>query len=183
MANRDLAEKLVAMLPAGLTGLFNPWRDHYLDDTALNTPDAKLERIACSLGWRRRLCPSHAGACMLIRNGLTTVRRVHRRTLWMDRCPNRVALIYREKRLSIAVPLGSAGCVSWARAGGGLVQTYHFIADESVARGELVEVLQLYGGGSRQFSILYPQNRHLSARVRAFVDYLRAASGGRNDLQ
>ena len=75
------------------------------------------------------------------------------------------------------------GCISWARAGGGLVQTYHFIADESVARGELVEVLQLYGGGSRQFSILYPQNRHLSARVRAFVDYLRAASGGRNDLQ
>ncbi len=75
------------------------------------------------------------------------------------------------------------GCISWARAGGGLVQTYHFIADESVARGELVKVLQLYGGGSRQFSILYPQNRHLSARVRAFVDYLRAASGGRNDLQ
>lgn len=54
---------------------------------------------------------------MLIRNGLTTVRRVHRRTLWMDRCPNRVALIYREKRLSIAVPLGSVGYQGCARSG------------------------------------------------------------------
>lgn len=68
------------------------------------------------------------------------------------------------------------GCVTLARAGGGLVQTYRFIADEAVARGELVEVLQRYGGRSRQFSILYPQNRHLSARVRAFVDFLRASN-------
>ena len=64
------------------------------------------------------------------------------------------------------------GCVDWARAGGGLFQTYHYIADESVRRGELVEVLQAHAGRSRRFSILYPQNRHLSARVRAFVDFL-----------
>ncbi|MFT3849154.1 MAG: LysR family transcriptional regulator [Propionivibrio sp.] len=75
------------------------------------------------------------------------------------------------------------GCVSWARAGGGLAQTYHFIADEAVARGELVEVLQRYGGRSRQFSILYPQNRHLSARVRAFVDFLGTVGGDRADPQ
>ena len=64
------------------------------------------------------------------------------------------------------------GAVTWARAGGGLFQTYHFIAQEFVARGELVEVLQPFGGRSRPFSVLYPQNRHLSARVRAFVDFL-----------
>jgi DNA-binding transcriptional LysR family regulator len=64
------------------------------------------------------------------------------------------------------------GCVSWGNAGGGLFQTYHFIAEAAVARGELVEVLQTYGGRSRQFSLTYPQNRHLSARVRAFVDFM-----------
>ncbi|WP_137009972.1 LysR family transcriptional regulator [Aquitalea aquatilis] len=64
------------------------------------------------------------------------------------------------------------GCISWGNAGGGLFQTYHFIAGPAVARGELVEVLQSYGGRSRQFSVTYPQNRHLSARVRAFIDFM-----------
>lgn len=66
------------------------------------------------------------------------------------------------------------GCINWCRAGGGLAQIYHFIAAPLVERGELVEVLQAHGGRSRQFSILYPQNRHLSARVRAFVDFILA---------
>lgn len=56
----------------------------------------------------------------------------------------------------------ASGCISWGSAGGGLFQTYHFIAAAAVARGELVEVLQAYGGRSR----------HLSARVRAFVDFM-----------
>jgi DNA-binding transcriptional LysR family regulator len=66
------------------------------------------------------------------------------------------------------------GCISWCAAGGGLFQIYHFIAEPAVGRGELVEVLQDYGGRSRPFSIIYPQNRHLSARVRAFVDFMLA---------
>jgi DNA-binding transcriptional LysR family regulator len=32
-----------------------------------------------------------------------------------------------------------------------------------------------HGGRSRPFHVLYPQNRHLSARVRAFVQYLAEA--------
>ncbi|MEC5398672.1 LysR family transcriptional regulator [Uliginosibacterium sp. H1] len=67
------------------------------------------------------------------------------------------------------------GCVSFARAGGGLVQIYHFVVAEQLARGELVEVLKPYAGRSRPFSILYPHNRHLSARVRAFVDFMLQA--------
>ena len=67
------------------------------------------------------------------------------------------------------------GCITWAAAGGGLAQMYHFIADQAVQRGELVEVLQTYGGRTRPFSVIYPQNRHLSARVRAFVDFIRDA--------
>jgi DNA-binding transcriptional LysR family regulator len=67
------------------------------------------------------------------------------------------------------------GCVAWVNAGGGLYQTYRFAAATAVARGDLVEVLQARGGRTRPFSILYPQNRHLSAKVRAFVDFLRTS--------
>ena len=67
------------------------------------------------------------------------------------------------------------GCVAWVNAGGGIYQTYRFAAMGSVKRGDLVEVLEANGGRSRPFSILYPQNRHLSAKVRAFVDFLRSA--------
>lgn len=67
--------------------------------------------------------------------------------------------------------------VGWAIAGGGLFQIYHFVAREAVKAGQLIEVMQGAGGRSRSFHVLYPQNRHLSARVRAFVDYLAKAVG------
>lgn len=67
------------------------------------------------------------------------------------------------------------GAINWTKAGGGLFQIYHFIAQEAVDRGELIEVLRDAGGRVRPFSILYPQNRHLSARVRAFVDFITQA--------
>ena len=66
------------------------------------------------------------------------------------------------------------GCVAWLNAGGGLYQTYHFAAAAAVKRGDLVEVLHAHAGRSRPFSILYPQNRHLSAKVRALIDFLRS---------
>jgi DNA-binding transcriptional LysR family regulator len=73
---------------------------------------------------------------------------------------------------SIHVQDDVLGCFSYARAGGGLVQIYHFIAQEALRTGELVEVLKPYNQRTRAFSILYPQNRHLSARVRALVEFL-----------
>lgn len=65
------------------------------------------------------------------------------------------------------------GCVAWVNAGGGIYQTYRFATTAAVACGDLVEILKHHGGRSKPFSILYPQNRHLSAKVRAFVDFLR----------
>lgn len=65
--------------------------------------------------------------------------------------------------------------VGWAIAGGGLFQIYHFVAMEAVRNGQLVEVLHGAGGRSRSFHVLYPQNRHLSARVRVLADYLAEA--------
>ncbi len=73
--------------------------------------------------------------------------------------------------------------VGWAIAGGGLFQIYHFVAREATKAGQLIEVLQDAGGRSRSFHVLYPQNRHLSARVRAFVDYLAKAVGAATAAQ
>jgi len=66
------------------------------------------------------------------------------------------------------------GCLSFALGGGGLVQFYHFIAQSHVDSGALVEVMHHVSGRSRPFSILYPHNRHLSAKVHAFVRFMLA---------
>lgn len=73
-----------------------------------------------------------------------------------------------------------SGCISWGLAGGGIFQTYRFIAEESVNHGRLVEVLSDYSGRTRRFSLIYPQNRHLSSRVRAFVDFMRETLAGQD---
>jgi DNA-binding transcriptional LysR family regulator len=67
------------------------------------------------------------------------------------------------------------GCINYARHGGGLFQTYDFITSQDVKAGALVEVMKRYRGRSRPFSIIYPQNRHLSPRVRVFVDFVLEA--------
>jgi DNA-binding transcriptional LysR family regulator len=64
------------------------------------------------------------------------------------------------------------GIVTLARAGAGLVQTYRFIVEQDLARGDLVELLPQHAGASRPFILLYPHARHLSLRVRTFVDFL-----------
>jgi DNA-binding transcriptional LysR family regulator len=64
------------------------------------------------------------------------------------------------------------GGVTLAKAGAGLFQTYKFIVEKELADGSLVEVLQLFGGRSRPYSLLYPHGRLLPSRVRAFVDFM-----------
>lgn len=54
MPNLTLAKRLVATLPQGVQGLFNPWKDHCAEDTAVNSPDAKLERLAAHLDCKPR---------------------------------------------------------------------------------------------------------------------------------
>jgi DNA-binding transcriptional LysR family regulator len=64
------------------------------------------------------------------------------------------------------------GGVTLARAGAGLFQTYRFVVERDLREGSLVEVLPAFGGTSRPFVLLYPHGRHLSLRVRSFVDFL-----------
>ena len=49
LSKHALACKLVETLPSGLSGLFNPWRDHCPHDAAGNGPEQKLARLALHL--------------------------------------------------------------------------------------------------------------------------------------
>jgi DNA-binding transcriptional LysR family regulator len=64
------------------------------------------------------------------------------------------------------------GGVTLCLASAGIFQTYRFIVGQHLANGDLREVLTDYGGRSRPFNLLYPHRRHLSLRVRTFVDFL-----------
>jgi DNA-binding transcriptional LysR family regulator len=64
------------------------------------------------------------------------------------------------------------GAVTLAAHGGGIFQTYRFVADADLKSGRLVELLPRYGGRSRPFCLIYPHGRHVALRVRAFVDFL-----------
>lgn len=62
--------------------------------------------------------------------------------------------------------------VSLAGAGAGLAQISRHMAETELERGELVEVLQDFGGRTRAFSLLYPADRHMPQRVRVVVAFL-----------
>lgn len=64
------------------------------------------------------------------------------------------------------------GGVTLAKHDAGLFQTYKFVVEKELQSGELVQVLTPYQGRSRPFTLLYPHNRHIPLRLRAFIDFL-----------
>jgi DNA-binding transcriptional LysR family regulator len=63
-----------------------------------------------------------------------------------------------------------------ARTGAGLFQTYRFLAERAVARGELVEVLEAHAGRTRRFSLVHPKHPPLTRAARVVVDAALAAA-------
>lgn len=59
-----------------------------------------------------------------------------------------------------------------ALAGLGVVRLPRFIAGPHLASGALEAVLQAFAPSPASIFAVYPHNRHLSAKVRAFVDFL-----------
>jgi DNA-binding transcriptional LysR family regulator len=58
--------------------------------------------------------------------------------------------------------------------GTGLIFQPHFIVDEDVRAGRLVQVLGDYASEELGIYAVYPSRKHLSAKVRTFVDFLVA---------
>ena len=63
-------------------------------------------------------------------------------------------------------------CLVAALAGAGIVQLPTFMVQDYIASGELVIVLGTYLSENLPLYALYPQNRHLSSKVRAFIDWV-----------
>ncbi len=55
MANLELATRLIETLPVGRSLMFNPWRESCTHDRPINTPAAKLARLAEHLDCNARL--------------------------------------------------------------------------------------------------------------------------------
>jgi DNA-binding transcriptional LysR family regulator len=75
---------------------------------------------------------------------------------------------------------GPESYIAAVRLGLGLNQMPLFHADEDVKNGTLVPVLTDYPPPPAPVSLLYPPNRQLSPRVRAFLDWAQAEFAKRN---
>lgn len=79
--------------------------------------------------------------------------------------------------LEIAVPhyLGvneSNGHLAAALAGLGIIQTFGYAARAHLQAGTVVEVLRDWRPKAYPFHVVYPQNRHLTHRLRVFIAWL-----------
>lgn len=63
-------------------------------------------------------------------------------------------------------------CLAAALAGAGIAQLPTFMVQDHIASGELIIVLGTYLSENLPIYALYPQNRHLSSKVRAFIDWV-----------
>jgi len=59
-----------------------------------------------------------------------------------------------------------------ALAGLGIIQTFRYAANAALADGSLVEILPKWRLSPYPFHVVYPQNRHVTRRLRVFIDWL-----------
>ncbi|NMG67897.1 LysR family transcriptional regulator [Azoarcus indigens] len=79
----------------------------------------------------------------------------------------------REYRLKHHVAVSDADAyTTCALQGCGLIQVPRFRVEPHLQTGALVEILQPWQGPPLPISVLYPSQRHLSPRVKAFVDWV-----------
>jgi len=76
---------------------------------------------------------------------------------------------------------GAETSAAAARLGLGLAQAPRYRFADDLASGALVEVLADFPPTPTPVSVLYPSNRQLSPRVRAFVDWLVETIGPQFD--
>jgi DNA-binding transcriptional LysR family regulator len=80
-------------------------------------------------------------------------------------------LRFRDVRSRVVVNNAEA-YIACCLAGLGLIQIPAYDVRECIARNELVEVLPEFTAATMPLSIVYPHRRHLSSRLRVFVDWL-----------
>jgi len=68
---------------------------------------------------------------------------------------------------------GAAMCDA-AADGCGIAQLHNYYLDSEIARGRLIPILEKFYPKADPISLVYPQTRHLTPNVRAFVDFMVA---------
>ena len=87
---------------------------------------------------------------------------------------------HQEVEMKGTVAVNEAGAyLDCGLKGFGLIQTPRYMALPHLQSGELIEVLPQWKPGAVPMSILYPQSRQLSPKVRAFADCGRASPAAR----
>jgi len=86
------------------------------------------------------------------------------------------------KTVEVALPSrvlvsGADANAEAARLGLGIAQAPRYRFKKDLAAGTLVEILAEFAPPPVPLSILYPSNRHLSPRIRVFIDWLVATLG------
>ena len=76
-------------------------------------------------------------------------------------------------RYGVAVNDGGA-LLEAGLAGLGIMRLPRFMADPLLSSGELVAVLEDWKFESTSLFVAYPPNRHVSARLRVFIDWVAA---------
>ncbi|TRW49933.1 LysR family transcriptional regulator [Aliidiomarina halalkaliphila] len=95
---------------------------------------------------------------------------------WRLQCPERGLVQFR--------PQGRIHCNSGpfllqaALSGMGLVQLPDYYVDDALSTGKLIAVLPNYQLPNEGIWAVYPENRHLSAKVRHLVDFLKVQLSG-----
>lgn len=75
-----------------------------------------------------------------------------------------------QHRYHVSVNEGNA-LLAAALAGLGIIQTFRFMAQPHLDNGELVSLLHNWQPPAEQMYVVYPSNRHLSAKLRVFIDW------------
>ncbi len=86
------------------------------------------------------------------------------------------------RTITLPAPVIVTGALTLGRCamlGLGIIQKPHYAAAADLAAGHLIELLPETPPPSSQVSVLYPRDRHLSPRVRAFIDWASTAFGRR----
>jgi DNA-binding transcriptional LysR family regulator len=103
--------------------------------------------------------------------------------LAFTRHDSRLARDWRFRRGDADITLGPSGSMAFsdgaalfdaACAGYGLAQSHGYYLDRALASGQLEVVLERFRPASEPIWLVYPQARHLSPKVRAFIDFIVA---------
>jgi len=92
------------------------------------------------------------------------------------------------ERVRAAVPMqvavnDSKAALDAAVAGLGLLQTTHFAAARAVAAGLLEPLLPAWQADPVALHVVYPHNRHLSVKVRVFVEWMAELFAGHHAIR